>query len=544
MSFISIDFALFVTAALVVYYIFPGKIRWVALLIASYVFYTWTGFGNLAYILITTVSAYVCAGLMEKKAAEQQKYLSENKEKLTKEEKKSYKAEVKKKQKLILAAGLILNFGILVYLKYADWAIAYINLFRLSRFGRTDFIPFRNYIIPLGISFYTFQTMGYLIDIYYGKYERERNFFKFALFTSFFPQIVQGPISRFGELAPELYKEVSFDFDRIKSGFYRVMWGLFKKLVIADRLAAYVSETIAQRETYKGFYILLAVFFYSMQIYGDFSGGIDVALGVAEMFGIKLAENFNRPFFSKSISEYWSRWHITLGTWFKDYIFYPLSLNKGIIKLGKKCREVGSTLAGKKNPLAGPMTGLGKRIPIYIPMFMVWFTTGMWHGSQNRYVVWGLFNCFFIILGTELEPVSLRIVEKLKLNEAGALMRSYRVIKTFWLMSFLRIFDISKDVPSAFNAFKLIFTDWSSFRLAVVYENLSLEKEDFIVAVIAILVMFIFDLVQRKGSVRERIFRLPVPVQWVILSLLIVAVSVFGYYGPGYDAGSFIYGAF
>ena len=544
MSFISITFALFVVCALAVYYIIPKKIRWVVLLIASYVFYTWTGFDNLAFILITTVSAYVCAMLIEKRSAEQKKYLSENKETLTKEEKKAYKAGVKKKQKLILTAGLLLNFGILVYLKYADWAIAYINLFRLSRFGRTDFIPFKNYIIPLGISFYTFQTMGYLIDIYYGKYERERNFFKFALFTSFFPQIVQGPISRFGDLAPELFKEVTFDFDRIKSGFYRIMWGLFKKLVIADRLAAYVSDTIAQRETYKGFYILLAVFFYSMQIYGDFSGGIDVALGVAEMFGIKLAENFNRPFFSKSISEYWSRWHITLGTWFKDYIFYPLSLNKGIIKFGKKCREAGSSLADKKSPLGGLMTGLGKRVPIYIPMFMVWFTTGMWHGSQNRYVVWGLFNCFFIILGTELEPVSLRIVEKLKLNEAGFMMRAYRVIKTFWLMSFLRIFDISKDVPSAFNAFKLIFTDWRSFNINIVYENLSLPKEDFIVAVIAILVMFIFDLIQRKGSVRERIFKLPVPIQWVLLSLLIVAVSVFGFYGPGYDAGSFIYGAF
>lgn len=544
MSFISITFALFVTCVLAVYYIIPKKIRWVVLLIASYVFYTWTGFDNLAYILITTVSAYVCAMLIEKRSTEQKKYLSGNKETLTKEEKKAYKAGVKKKQKLILTAGLLLNFGILVYLKYADWAIAYINLFRLSRFGRTDFIPFRNYIIPLGISFYTFQTMGYLIDIYYGKYERERNIFKFALFTSFFPQIVQGPISRFGDMAPELFKEVTFDFDRIKSGFYRVMWGLFKKLVIADRLAAFVNDTIAQRETYKGLYILLAVFMYSMQIYGDFSGGIDVALGVAEMFGIKLAENFNRPFFSKSISEYWSRWHITLGTWFKDYIFYPLSLNKGIIKLGKKCREAGSSLGDKKNALAGPVTWLGKRIPIYIPMFMVWFTTGMWHGSQNRYVVWGLFNCFFIILGTEFEPVSQRIVEKFKLNEAGFMMRAYRVIKTFWLMSFLRIFDISKDVPSAFNAFRLIFTDWSSFRLETVYENLSLQKEDFIVAVIAILVMFVFDLVQRKGSVRERIFKLPVPIQWVILSLLIVAVSVFGYYGPGYDAGSFIYGAF
>lgn len=531
MSFVTVDFALFVTAVLLIYYLFPKKYRWVVLLVASYVFYGLTGIANLTYILITTISAYLCAVFIERKATEQKEYLKEHKESLTKEEKKSYKAGIKKQQKRILILGLILNFGILVYLKYADWSIAYINLFRLSFLGRTDFIPFKNLVLPLGISFYTFQTMGYLIDIYYGKYEREHNIFRFALYVSFFPQIVQGPISRFGELAPELFKEVSFDFDRIRSGFYRIMWGLFKKLVIADRLALFVSDTMAMRETYKGLYILLAVFMYSMQIYGDFSGGIDVALGVAEMFGVKLHENFLRPFFSKSISEYWTRWHITLGTWFKDYIFYPLSLNKGVLKAGKFFREHGAEK-------------LGKRIPIYVPMFMVWFTTGMWHGSQNRYVVWGLFNCLFIILGTELEPLSLKIVERLKLKESSFGLRSYRVVKTFWLMSFLRIFDISKDVPSAFNAFRLIFTDWSSFRITNVYENLSLPKEDFIVAVIAITVMFVFDLIQRKGSVREKIFILPVPVQWAVLSALIVAVSVFGYYGPGYDAGSFIYGAF
>ncbi|MCR5508705.1 MAG: MBOAT family protein [Lachnospiraceae bacterium] len=531
MSFITIDFALFVTAVLLVYYIFPKKTRWTVLLIASYIFYGITGITNLIYILVTTVSAFICAMLIGKQGTKQKEYLKEHKESLTKEEKKSYKAGIKKKQKLILAAGLLINFGILVYLKYADWTIAYINLFRLSRFGRTDFIPFRNFILPLGISFYTFQTMGYLIDIYYGKYEHERNPFKFALFVSFFPQIVQGPISRFGELAPELFAEKDFDFTRIKSGFYRIMWGLFKKLVIADRLAGYVSGTIAQRDTYRGPYILLAVFFYSMQIYGDFSGGIDVALGVAEMFGITLHENFERPFFSKSISEYWQRWHMTLGTWFKDYIFYPLSLNKGIIRLGKTVREHG-------------MEKIGKRIPIYIPMFIVWFTTGMWHGSQNRYVVWGLFNFLFIVLGTELEPLSQKIVLKLRLDEGGVLMRSYRVIKTFWLMSFLRIFDISKDVPSAFNAFKLIFKDWGSFRIERVFDELSLPFEDFTVAVTAIVIMFVFDLIQRRGSVRKRIFRLPVPAQWAILSLLVIAVSVFGYYGPGYDAASFIYGAF
>ncbi|MBR6159335.1 MAG: MBOAT family protein [Lachnospiraceae bacterium] len=531
MSFISMDFALFVTLALVLYYIVPVKFRWIVLLVASYAFYAQTDAWDLVYIVITTVTTFVCAAIIEKKGADQDTYLKENKDSLSKEDKKAFKAAVKKKQKRILILGLVINFGILLYLKYANISIAYFNLYRLQWFGSTDFVPFIRVLLPLGISFYTFQTMGYLIDIYYGKYKRERNIFRFALFVSFFPQIVQGPISRFGQIAPCLFGENRFDFANIRSGFYRIMWGLFKKLVIADRLSGYVSTVMQSKQIYGGFYILLAVFFYSMQIYGDFSGGIDVALGVAEMFGVKLPENFDRPFFSKSISEYWQRWHITLGTWFKDYIFYPLSLNKTIIKWGKKTREKG-------------LVTLGKRIPIYIPMFFVWALTGMWHGSESRYVVWGLMNFVFIVLGTELEPVSNRMVTALKLRENSFLMRAYRAGKTFWLMSFLRLFDINADVGEAFRAFRYMFSGWKSFDITVVYEKLGLAREDLIVAVCAIVIMFIFDLIQRKGSVRARIFKLPVPIQWVVLSMLVVIVSVFGYYGPGYDATSFIYGAF
>ena len=531
MSFISMDFALYVTLALVLYYLVPARFRWIVLLVASYVFYGYNDAADLVYIVITTISSYICAYFIEKLTLGQKEYIKIHSDDMSKEDKKAYKLSVKKKQKLILTAGLVLNFGILAYLKYANLPIAYINYYRIKWFGSTQMIPFIRVLLPLGISFYTFQTMGYLIDIYYGRYEREKNLLKFALYVSYFPQIVQGPISRFGQLAPELFSQKKFEFDRIKSGFYRIMWGLFKKLVIADRLAAFVSSVMSQKETYTGAYILLAVFFYSMQIYGDFSGGIDVALGVSEMFGIRLAENFMRPFFSKSISEYWQRWHITLGTWFKDYIYYPLSLNKGIMKLGKRFRQKG-------------FEHIGKRIPIYIPMFFVWLLTGMWHGSQSRFVVWGLCNFVFIVLGTELEGFSAGAVKRLHLSEKGTVMRAYRAFKTFWLMSFLRLFDINATAHEAFKAFRYMFTGFTAFDIDTVYENLSLPKEDFIVAVCAIAVLFVFELIQRYGSVRRRIFALPVPVQWVILSLLITAVSVFGYYGPGYDASSFIYGAF
>ncbi len=531
MSFISMDFAFYVILALLLYYIMPAKGRWIVLLVASYVFYGYYNAPDLVYILITTISSYLTAYFLETLNIRQKEYLKDRSETLSKEEKKAYKQAVKKKQKVVLTAGLVLNFGILAYLKYANFFIAYINFYRIQWFGSTEMIPFIRILLPLGISFYTFQTMGYLIDIYYGRYEREKNFFRFALYVSYFPQIVQGPISRFGQLAPQLFSEKKFEFFRIKSGFYRIMWGLFKKLVIADRLAAYVSSVMAQKEQYTGAYILLAVFFYSMQIYGDFSGGIDVALGVSEMFGIELAENFERPFFSKSISEYWQRWHITLGTWFKDYIYYPLSLNKSIMKFGKYVREKGST-------------HLGKRIPIYIPMFFVWLLTGMWHGSQSRYVIWGLCNFVFIVLGTELEGVSAKIVNGLHFSEKGFIMRAYRAFKTFWLMSFLRLFDINSNAHEAAIAFKNMFKGWKNFDATAIYENLSLPYEDLIVAICAIVILFIFGLIQRRESVRKQIFRLPVPAQWAILSALVAAVAVFGHYGPGYDASSFIYGAF
>ncbi len=531
MSFISIEFALFVALVLLLYYIVPKRLRWIVLLVASYVFYALNSAADLVYIIFTTVSTYICTYLIEQVSVKQECYLNENKDILSREEKKAYKESSKKKQKRYLAACLLLNFGILAFLKYANIPIAYYNFYRLNHFGDTDMIPFFRMTLPLGISFYTFQTMGYLIDIYYGRYTREKNIFRLALYVSFFPQIVQGPISRFGKLAPELYLGKTFDPTALKSGFVRIMWGLFKKLIIADRLAGFVHVVMEQKAAYPGIYMLLLVFFYSMQIYGDFSGGIDVALGVSEMFGISMAENFERPFFSKSISEYWQRWHITLGTWFKDYIFYPLSLNKSIIKLGKKIREKG-------------MPDLGKRIPIYIPMFFVWLLTGMWHGSYSRFVVWGLCNFFFIVLGTELEPLSRKITSALNLSEKSFKMRAYRAVKTFWLMSFLRLFDISRDASDAFFAFGNIFRGWKSFDITIIYANLSLPREDFIVAVVAITVMFCVELVQRRGSVRKRILALPVVPRWIIVASLIAAVSVFGYYGRGYDAGSFIYGAF
>ena len=528
MSLISVEFLFFCLALLVLYYVLPDRFRWMLLLAASLIFYCLSGPKYLIYILISATVSYTCARCIEQRSVTRDIYLKEHKEELGREEKKAYKATVKKKQKLLLFLCMLINVGILATIKYLDWGIAYFNYYRLLLTGNTNLVPQPNLILPLGISFYTFQSLGYVIDVYYGKITAEKNFARFLLFVSFFPQIIQGPISRFAALQQELFSPKHFDMERITSGLYRIFWGLFKKLIIADRLSAYVARTASFRMDYKGLYLLLCIFFYAFQIYGDFSGGIDVALGVAELFGIHLTDNFERPFFSKSIAEYWRRWHITLGTWFRDYIFYPLSVNKGILNLGKWC----------KNHLGEQV---GKRVPIYLPMIAVWALTGMWHGSESKFIVWGLLNCGFLILGTEFEPLSKLIMEKCKLREDMLGVKLYRICKTFWLMAFLRVFDFVKTPKDGFYLIADVFKQWDRFDINEVYTTLLLPQQELIVAIIAIGILATVSTIQRKGSIRERILKHNAWFQYAGLVVLGLVVMIFGSYGLGYDAQSFIY---
>ena len=265
MSFISLQFALFVAICLVVFYVCPKRFRWVVLLVASYVFYAICSLKVIGYIIITTATTYLAGRMIENIAVYQRSYIKEHSE-LTREQKKEFKSKCKNKQRIFLWSCIAINIGILIFLKYANWAIAYYNYYRLMWFGITDFADSLNIIMPLGVSFYTFQSVGYLSDVFNSKIKAEKNFFKHALFVGFFPQIIQGPISRYNELADSLFSCADFNFYNIKSGFVRIMWGLFKKLVIADRLSAFVKGVMDLREYgFEGYYIILAVFFYSMQ---------------------------------------------------------------------------------------------------------------------------------------------------------------------------------------------------------------------------------------------------------------------------------------
>ena len=311
MTYTSFAFAIFAIITIAVYYLIPRKeYQWAVLLVAGLTFYLYNSYRFVFYIVCTTASIYFAAKYIEDYAKKTKELAKQKKEELSRAEIKAFKKERKKREKRILALVLILNFGILFLLKYYNFMVG--GLFELLGFSKSE-TPFIKLFLPLGISFYTFQATGYLIDVYRGLVKAERNFFKFALFVSFFPQIIQGPISEYEQLGAQLVKEHKPEWMRFKMGCQLILWGLFKKLVIADRAIYFIQKCTSEYTRYNGFIIFLAGLIYALQLYTDFSGGIDISRGVAKILGIDIIDNFRRPYFSKSLGEYWRRWHISLG---------------------------------------------------------------------------------------------------------------------------------------------------------------------------------------------------------------------------------------
>lgn len=530
MLFTTFRFILFLMGVFVIYHLLPQKYRWILLLFASYTFYCFAGVKYLLYIAITTISTYLASIKLDRVQKQQAEYLKEKKEELSREERKAYKASMKSKQRKWLVLCMVLNFGILAVLKYTDFMITNINGI-LNVFNSGKQLALMNFALPLGISFYTFQTMGYLIDVYREKYTYEKNLFKLALFISFFPQLIQGPISRFDELKESLFAGRALDGKNVSFGIQRILWGFFKKLVIADRLLIAVTTIIHNTDNYQGVYVLVGMFFYAITLYADFTGGIDIAIGVAEIFGIRLRENFERPYFSKSIAEYWRRWHISLSFWFRDYMFYPISVSKPMLNLSKFCKKhIGEWL--------------GKRISIYLASIIVWFTTGIWHGAAWNFIVWGLLNCVVILVSQECTPLYERFHQRFKVGHTFW-FRLFQVVRTFWLMSFLRTFDCYRNVGTTVKMYGTIFTKpniMELFRGGLMQLGLSLH--DYIVLTLAVILLLIVSLAGRKGSVRERIARRPLMIQYAAYFVIFLTVLILGAYGVGYDSSQFIYSQF
>lgn len=530
MFFTSYEFLGFIIVLFVVYYLIPQKFQWMLLLAASYVFYFAADPGYLIYILVTTATVYATALLIEKNQERQTLYLKSRREEMSREERKAYKEARHRERLRWLLIGLLLNLGILAVMKYTNFFIANVNSI-MKGIGQQSQLSFVSLALPMGISFYTFQALGYLIDVYRGTVPVEKNIFRFALFVSFFPQLVQGPISRFGDLAKTLYTRHAFDYRTVSYGLQRMLWGYFKKMVIADRLLVGVLSISKAPEEYYGAYAFAGMLFYTVQLYADFTGGIDITIGIAQVLGVTMQENFDRPYFSKSLKEYWRRWHITMGTWFKDYIFYPLSVSMPMQKLSKFSRAH----LGKN---------IGKRLPVYVSSFVVWFATGIWHGANWTFIVWGLANYVVLMVSEELEPLYERFHKRFRFSN-GWWYKLFQVGRTFLLISVLKMFDCYTSVGTTFRMFGSMFTAgnwkvlWDGSLL-----KLGMSAADYVVLAVGTVVLLAVSLLQRSGSVRDKIAARPYPVRAVLWIGLFVSVLVFGAYGIGYDASQFIYNRF
>lgn len=513
------------------------KYQWTVLLAASYVFYLWASWRYVIFILITTYTVYFAALAMYRNIKEAKETVAQHKEEWDKEQKKQYKEGMKKKRKRLLILVLVLNLGILVFLKYFNLFAGGLNTL-LGFTGIETSVPILKLFLPLGISFYTFQSTGYLIDVYREKIEPEINPAKYALFVSFFPQIIQGPISFYDQLAHQLYAEHSFSYKNLKYGAFLMLWGYLKKMVIADRAVSLINTVTADYRQYSGTVILITVLVYALQLYADFSGGIDISRGFAEILGIQMAENFRRPYFAVNINDYWRRWHITLGAWMKNYVFYSLAMSKRFLKMGKDLKQKYGA-----NPVDAHVA---KVLPTGIASFITFLLVGIWHGANMKYVAFGIWNGGVIMVSILLQPLFDKAVMKLKIQTKSLWWKAFQMLRTFVIVLIGYMFDIGVNFTSAMHMLGRCVTDFSLNKCKVMEQITScgLTLEDYKLLLIMTVLIFIVSLIQERHpdtTMRALLEQKHPKMQWVVLFAGLAMIAIFGMYGPGVSASDFVY---
>ena len=481
MAIISISFMAFTAAVFLGYFILPLKVRPYWLLLTSLYFYScfgWKGFILIGFSVVSTFAAAHAVARIRRQSV----------------------------KKLVTALTVILNVGLLTAVKYLNYT--------LSLFGRIVELPINeiSVIVPLGIAFYTMQAVSYLVDVHKGKYPPERNFFKYLCYMTYFPIIMQGPISRYDQLADQIFTPQRFSFDRMKSGLSLVLWGLFKKMVIADRAAVLVNQVFDNYTSYEGLEIVIAVLMYTLQIYTDFSGCVDISRGISEVLGIKLIENFKHPYFASSIKDFWRRWHIALSSWFKDYIYIPLGgSRKGVVRK-------------------------------YFNLTVVFLVSGLWHGVGIHYIAWGLLQAFYQIVGELTAGVRSRLYDRCEIDresfsfKLGGQLVTFALVNVSWLFfranGFIAALKMLKS--AVMNPNPWILTNGRLFELG-------LDAKDINVIVISTAVLLVVSLMQQKFSVREKLEQQNFIFRYFVYLAAVIAILVLGMYGPGYNASQFIY---
>ena len=438
MDLLSLSFVLFLAVSLAAYYLvgrFSRRSQWVVLLAASLAFYCLVGrWQTLAYMLAcaaVTWAAPLALARMDARCREERAAAPDR------AARRAVKAAWAGRRRAVLVAALLACFGILAYLKY--WNVL------LYEVGLAASPASLGLLLPLGISFYTFQSVSYVIDAYNGRFEPQRNFLKHLLFVSWFPQVIQGPINRYEQLSPQLLEYHEARSVRYDRAILRFCYGALKKIAIADMLVG-VIEAIFSNVTpdIPGSVVVFGILLYSAQQYGDFSGGIDMVEAASSLFGVGMAENFRRPYFSVSLADFWRRWHITLGTWMRDYVFFPFALTKPMQRLGKWADE----RLGEH---------LGRTLPACVANLLVFLIVGLWHGAEPHYVAWGLYNGVVIALADLLAPAFRRANAALRVDTDGRAHRAFCVARTFVVVNvgwyFDRIYDFGDSLLCLRNTF-------------------------------------------------------------------------------------------
>lgn len=520
--------ALLLPATVCLYAVTPQRVRRVILLLASYLFF-WAVSGSLiVYLLFSTLSIHHLGLWLEMTQENGKRELAQAEP----DQRKALKAKVQKQKRYIVLLGVVIHIGLLLTLKYSHFFLSNGNA--LLRFLHMPAIlPVPSFVLPIGISFYTLQAISYLLDVSRGKIAADKNLFRLALFLGFFPQMMEGPICRYEDTAQRLWEAPKMQWNNFFLGGQRILWGIIKKMVVADRLNMFIINVFSEYDQYNGSVIALAAICYTVQLYMDFSGTIDVALGSAQLFGVALPENFQRPFFSRTIPEFWQRWHITLGTWFKDYIFYPVSMSKPMKKLTSKARK-------RFGPRYGPI------LTSSVALLCVWLCNGLWHGSAWNYIFFGLYHFGLIFTGNLLQPLVFTVTERLHINRNHLVYRLMQTIKTCFLVCIGELFFRADGLRNGLKMALRMVTDWS-FTPIIKGNFLAygMDGPDLLLVCVFLIALVFIGLAQERGvKLGESLIAKPWPVRIIVYYTAICFLVIFGAYGIGYVPVDPIYAGF
>ena len=500
MLFNSLSYLLFFPAIALVYFLLPWqKARNAVLLLGSYYFYMCWDPRFILLMLGCTVITYLDALFIDISRREEAAGTE-------KAQRRTGRAT------LYTTVTIIFTLSVVAWFKYANFLTESLVAL-LGLLGIPVAIPKLNISLPVGISFFTFQSLSYVIDVYRGKTKAEKNFLRYALFVSFFPQLVAGPIERSGNLLVQFRSKHAFDSRQAVKGAMLMIWGFFMKIVVADRVAIVVDQIYNYYGSYEGVIPILGTVLFAVQIYCDFNGYTTIAIGSAQVMGFTLMQNFQQPYLATSVADFWRRWHISLTSWFRDYIYFPLG--------GSRC----------------------SRWKRYRNIMVVFLVSGLWHGAAWTYVIWGGLNGLLQIIGDILKPAREKALSRLGIPTKSFGHRLVQILITFVLVDIAWVFFRAHDLPAAFHIIRSSFTVWNPWLLfdGTLY-MLGLEQADFWIMIVSILILAAVDILHVKGiAIRDALLSWPLPVRWAIVYGALFWILIFGVYGPAFDATSFIY---